>query len=102
MVFLLFHLTCYCLKLKHLSVPGAVQNGSAIWLNCAYETENDDTLYTVKWYKYNVEFYRYIIPDSDHKKAQRKFYPQAGLYIEVSRACNSKESQLSLNNNKFQ
>lgn len=87
-------------------MPGAVQNGSAIWLNCAYETDELDSLYSVKWYRYNVgkiitpphvsrvcntnlithshtaEFYRYL--ENDYGKAEKKFYPQAGLYVDVS------------------
>ncbi|KAI1295464.1 Collagen alpha-1(XXI) chain [Halotydeus destructor] len=74
------------LKLKHLGVPGVVANGSAIWLNCAYETEEYDSLYSVKWYKYNVEFYRFTEPEEPYKNPEKKFYPQPGLYIDLDKS----------------
>ncbi|KFM72515.1 hypothetical protein X975_15586, partial [Stegodyphus mimosarum] len=46
-----------------LDVPSAVMQGDSIWLNCTLDLESDD-LYSVKWYKNDVEFYRHLPQDS--------------------------------------
>ncbi|GFY57271.1 uncharacterized protein TNIN_466271 [Trichonephila inaurata madagascariensis] len=46
-----------------LDVPTAVMQGDSIWLNCTLDLESDD-LYSVKWYKDDVEFYRHLPQDS--------------------------------------
>ncbi|CAL1275895.1 unnamed protein product [Larinioides sclopetarius] len=51
------------LKLMSLDVPTAVMQGDSIWLNCTLDLESDD-LYSVKWYKDDVEFYRHLPRDS--------------------------------------
>ncbi|GFS94575.1 uncharacterized protein NPIL_83291 [Nephila pilipes] len=51
------------LKLMSLDVPTAVMQGDSIWLNCTLDLESDD-LYSVKWYKDDVEFYRHLPQDS--------------------------------------
>ncbi|RWS08773.1 uncharacterized protein B4U79_03125, partial [Dinothrombium tinctorium] len=35
---------------------------SPVWLNCSFDLENDK-LYSIKWYKNNNEFYRYVPRD---------------------------------------
>ncbi|KAK8758916.1 hypothetical protein V5799_003451, partial [Amblyomma americanum] len=51
-----------CLRLVDLHVPGAVRSGEPVQLRCEYDLENAE-LYSVKWYKNNVEFYRYLPSD---------------------------------------
>lgn len=48
-------------------------------LNCTFDLE-EDTLYSIKWYKNNVEFYRYIL--SDRPPGQK--YSLQGIYLDVS------------------
>ncbi|XP_022237894.1 uncharacterized protein LOC106478571 [Limulus polyphemus] len=69
------------LRLQIVEVPTAVRRGDPIWLNCTYNLETDD-LYSVKWYKNNVEFYRYL--PSDDPPAQK--YDLVGVYVELSKS----------------
>lgn len=47
-----------CLKDVSVTIPSAVKRGDNALLICNYDIEND-TLYTVKWYRGRREFYRY-------------------------------------------
>ncbi|XP_067138277.1 uncharacterized protein [Centruroides vittatus] len=69
------------LRLVKLDVPGAVFRGDSVWLNCSFDLESDE-LYSVKWYKNNVEFYRYL--PSDQPPAQK--YEQVGVYLDLAKS----------------
>lgn len=79
-VFCLFWLALI-LGLKDVSVtiPQAVKRGSNALLVCNYDMEND-TLYSVKWYKGRREFYRYTPKENP---AMKVFPNQSGLNVEV-------------------
>ncbi|XP_066144472.1 uncharacterized protein [Euwallacea fornicatus] len=49
----------YGLKDIRVNIPLGVQVGETVVLQCTYDLEHEP-LYTVKWYKGNNEFYRYI------------------------------------------
>lgn len=76
---IIFIAGCISAKFAYLGVPGFVLKGEPVWLDCGYDLE-DDELYSVKWYKDNVEFYRYL--PSDQPSAQ--MYKLDGVYIDVS------------------
>lgn len=63
-------------------MPGAVASGTDIWLHCDFDLEGD-SLYSVKWYKNNVEFYRYKI-ESPQTHPEHRVFLQIGIYIDVS------------------
>ncbi|XP_067143376.1 uncharacterized protein [Centruroides vittatus] len=67
-----------CLRLAKLEVPEAVLRGRPVWLNCSYDLESDQ-LYSIKWYRNNVEFYRYL--PSDRPPAQK--YDLHGAYLDL-------------------
>ncbi|XP_013792333.2 uncharacterized protein LOC106476214, partial [Limulus polyphemus] len=71
----------YGLRLQKVEVPTAVRRGDPVWLNCTYDLESDD-LYSVKWYKNNVEFYRYL--PSDDPPGQK--YDLLGVYVNLSQS----------------
>lgn len=71
------------LRLSRLDVPAAVIRGEPAWLNCSYDLEKDE-LYSVKWYKNNVEFYRYL--PTDRPPGQK--YDLQGVYVDVSKQMN--------------
>lgn len=72
------------MRLARLDVPAAVIRGEPAWLNCTYDLEKDE-LYSVKWYKNNVEFYRFL--PSDRPPGQK--YELPGVYVDVSTIFNA-------------
>ena len=70
------------LKLVRVSVPQYKVRGDMALLECQYELGGADKLYSVKWYKDNEEFYRYV-PRSDTVKQSFKV---EGVRVEVSAA----------------
>ncbi|XP_054717512.1 uncharacterized protein LOC129226908 [Uloborus diversus] len=69
-----------CLKLRELAIPAVVIRGAAVWLNCTYDLENEK-LYSIKWHKNNVEFYRYLPED----KPPGQLYELQGIHIDLRR-----------------
>ncbi|XP_042898667.1 uncharacterized protein [Parasteatoda tepidariorum] len=72
---------CLSLRMLSLDVPTAVMRGESIWLNCTLDLESDE-LYSVKWYKNDVEFYRYL--PRDNPKGQK--YDLPGVYLQLDRS----------------
>ncbi|KAH6931050.1 hypothetical protein HPB50_021989 [Hyalomma asiaticum] len=70
-----------CLRLLRLDVPSVARRGEPVWLNCSYDLESDQ-LYSVKWYKNNVEIYRYLPSETPRVKV----YNMPGIHIDVSRS----------------
>ncbi|GLH08255.1 Uncharacterized protein GBIM_13528 [Gryllus bimaculatus] len=64
---LLFHLYIYgcatALREVRLWVPEAVRSGHAVKLACDYDLE-EAALYSIKWYRGDQEFYRYVPKES--------------------------------------
>ena len=46
--------------LNDWELPTMVQKGETVELVCNYQLEGKAELYSLKWYRDNVEFYRYI------------------------------------------
>lgn len=63
----------------HIRIPLAVRRGDDAHLFCNYDLEND-TLYSVKWYKGRREFYRYLPKENP----AMKLFPLPGINVEVS------------------
>ncbi|XP_077563933.1 uncharacterized protein LOC144179448 [Haemaphysalis longicornis] len=70
-----------CLRLLEMSAPSAAILGRGMWLNCSFDLESDE-LYSVKWYKNDTEFYRYI--PRDNPPAQN--YDLPGVVVDMSRS----------------
>ncbi|XP_076336510.1 uncharacterized protein LOC143239381 [Tachypleus tridentatus] len=66
------------LKLVDLHVPAVVRLTSPVWLYCWYNLEGDE-LYSVKWYKNHVEFYRFL--PSDNPPGQK--YDLVGVHVDL-------------------
>lgn len=69
----------YGLKDVSVRVPKAVKRGDNALLVCNYDMEND-TLYSVKWYKGRREFYRY----TPKENPAMKIFNHAGINVEVT------------------
>ncbi|XP_030375053.1 uncharacterized protein LOC115624490 [Scaptodrosophila lebanonensis] len=80
MMLLLLLVPDLIVALKDVSVmiPQAVKRGSNALLTCNYDMEND-TLYSVKWYKGKREFYRYTPKENP---AMKVFAMTSGLNVE--------------------
>ncbi|GFS79642.1 c2-set_2 domain-containing protein [Nephila pilipes] len=53
--------------------------GEPVWLNCSYDLEHD-ILYSIKWHKNNVEFYRYL--PEDYPPEQK--YELPGIFLDLA------------------
>ncbi|RWS22587.1 cell adhesion molecule 2-like protein, partial [Leptotrombidium deliense] len=71
-----------CLRLNRVDVPNIVTKGSSISLHCDFDLESA-SLYSVKWYKNNVEFYRFMILGIN-QKAEHKYFAQPGISVEMN------------------
>lgn len=62
-----------------LTVPIAVREGHSVTLGCDYDLEGA-ALYSVKWYRENDEFYRYV----PKEEPPTRVFPLPGLHVDVS------------------
>jgi hypothetical protein len=63
----------------HITVPEAVPTGDLARLNCDYDLEKDQ-LYTIKWYRGDEEFYRFVPKESPPTRV----FPLQGIHVDVS------------------
>lgn len=64
-----FSLTdCESLKSLKIHVPDIAKSGDVVTLICEYDLE-EAALYTIKWYRNEIEFYRYVPKESPPSKA---------------------------------
>jgi hypothetical protein len=68
-----------CLKDVVLWVPQAIKSGSTLQLYCSYDLERD-SLYSIKFYLGDEEFYRYIPKESPPTRV----FPRHGINVNVS------------------
>ncbi|XP_035213867.1 endothelial cell-selective adhesion molecule-like [Stegodyphus dumicola] len=68
-------------KVTELRVPSAAVLGESVTLVCSYELGSEE-LYVVKWYKDDLEFYRYEPKDDN----QSIYFPQPGIDIDLSKS----------------
>ncbi|KAG8186613.1 hypothetical protein JTE90_019934 [Oedothorax gibbosus] len=71
------------LRLVSLEVPDKVNRGQGTRLTCGYDLEGD-VLYSIKWYRDDVEFFRYVPTD----KPPGQFFPLTGIKVDLSRSSN--------------
>ncbi|XP_054720698.1 uncharacterized protein LOC129230325 [Uloborus diversus] len=71
------------LRLMALEVPQLVVSGEETTLTCVFDLE-EDTLYSIKWYRDDLEFFRYVPSD----KPPNQFFPLQGLDIDLGRSSN--------------
>ncbi|XP_075549195.1 uncharacterized protein LOC142582935 isoform X3 [Dermacentor variabilis] len=72
-----------CIRILSLEVPQTVVVGTEARLRCAYDLEGD-VLYSVKWYRDDVEFFRFV--PSDRPPGQ--FFPVDGIRVDLQRSNN--------------
>lgn len=64
----IFFLGCHSLKSVVIHVPEVAKSGDTVTLSCDYDLEQA-ALYTIKWYRNDVEFYRFVPKESPPSKA---------------------------------
>lgn len=64
-----------------MDVPSPTTQGESVELICSYQLD-EDKLYSVKWYKDDVEFYRYV--PNDWPPGQ--FLPLQGVRVDLSKS----------------
>ncbi|XP_060516549.1 uncharacterized protein LOC132696031 isoform X2 [Cylas formicarius] len=69
------------LKNVSVTVPGAVKKFDTVTLQCKYDLEGEP-LYTVKWYKGQQEFYRYI----PKELPSTQIFPLPGIDVDLSKS----------------
>jgi len=69
------------IHLEHVEIPGVVGVGESPTLVCDVDLEPDE-LYSVKWYKDNDEFYRFM-PKSE---PTTQIYPVEGILVDKTRS----------------
>ncbi|KAK8775879.1 hypothetical protein V5799_030777 [Amblyomma americanum] len=67
------------LRMVEVNVPSWPTRGSTVKLECLYDLENDP-LYSVKWYKDQQEFFRFLPRDRPAKRV----FKVKGLTVNVS------------------
>ncbi|XP_035221865.1 uncharacterized protein LOC118194771 isoform X2 [Stegodyphus dumicola] len=72
---------CECLRIAMLDVPETANQGDSVELSCIYDLDNV-TLYSIKWYKNDIEFYRYV--PNDWPPGQ--FLPLPGVSVDLSKS----------------
>ncbi|XP_022665916.1 uncharacterized protein LOC111252382 isoform X4 [Varroa destructor] len=70
------------LRLTQLGVPSLVRFGEPTWLNCSYALDRGERLYSIKWYKDNVEIYSHIPGEVPATKA----FQHPGVDIDLGRS----------------
>lgn len=64
-----------------MNVPEAVRLGDTITLSCDYDLESV-ALYTIKWYRNEEEFYRFVPKESPPSRV----FVMPHLHVDVSRS----------------
>lgn len=60
-------------------MPEAVPTGDVAMLKCDYDLEKE-MLYTIKWYRGEEEFYRFVPKESPPTRV----FPLQGIHVDVS------------------
>lgn len=63
-----------------VAIPELVKLGDQFWLNCSAAQQNENEIYAIKWYKDDVEFYRFL-PSAEPKVS---VYETNGIQLDVS------------------
>lgn len=69
-----------------INVPSAVLIGETVTLECTWQLEDEEALYSVKWYRGREEFYRYIPKELPHTRV----FPLPGIEVDVSSSMGTK------------
>jgi len=76
-VFVTFWRVCSGIRMEAVAVPKIRFRGQNASLLCQYELEDNEELFSLKWYKEETEFYRFTPPDSSRRRWEEP--PDEGL-----------------------
>ncbi|XP_015782627.1 uncharacterized protein LOC107360472 [Tetranychus urticae] len=80
--------------ITEFKVPEVVNHGSDVELLCKYDLQEDEVLYTIKWYKEETEFYRY----EPREWRQVSYFKVPGINIDKERSNYTRIILLKVNN----
>ncbi|CAG2162098.1 unnamed protein product [Oppiella nova] len=63
------------LQTVRITAPDYVRFGDPLWLNCSCDLQLQQ-IYSIKWFKDNQEFYRFIVSEANPKT----WYNTSGVY----------------------
>ncbi|XP_074596359.1 uncharacterized protein LOC141851511 [Brevipalpus obovatus] len=66
-------------------IPGPIQNGSSVWLECEYHF-NFGKLSTVKWYKNNVEFFRFTNDEDIDMFPSKRLFHESEISVNLNQS----------------
>ncbi|XP_076358782.1 uncharacterized protein LOC143251222 [Tachypleus tridentatus] len=66
-------------RIMSLDFPDDIEFGTDLILRCIYNLE-EESLYSVKWYRDDMEFFRFVPRDNPPKQ----FFPLEGIDVDVS------------------
>uniref|UniRef100_A0AAR5P6H8 Ig-like domain-containing protein n=1 Tax=Dendroctonus ponderosae TaxID=77166 RepID=A0AAR5P6H8_DENPD len=94
LVFLVLQNICASLGLKalKLSIPRAVRAGHSVTLGCEYDLD-EAQLYSVKWYREQEEFFRYV----PKEEPPTRVFTTSGLQVDISVSNANSVTLLSVN-----
>ncbi|GIY64460.1 ig-like domain-containing protein [Caerostris darwini] len=78
-----FEIRVSSLQIKALQVPESIEAGQVVRLVCLFDPEQED-LYSVKWYKDDIEFFRFLPKD----KPANQFFEIRDVEVDMSRSSN--------------
>ncbi|KAF7384477.1 hypothetical protein HZH68_014089 [Vespula germanica] len=80
----------FCGDIKvEIKMPREAEEGSTVELRCEWRLLGGAGLYSVKWYKDEHEFFRYV-PDNDPKI---QTFPQLGIHLDLPWATERRDAK---------
>ncbi|XP_013774698.1 uncharacterized protein LOC106459612 [Limulus polyphemus] len=71
----------HSLRIVSLDIPRNVEIGQKVELMCYYDL-GEDQLYSIKWYRDNIEFFRYMPGDRPHLH----YFPIEGIKVDLRKS----------------
>lgn len=68
-----------CFRFANFHVPRYAKQNSTERLECSYELEKGEQLYSLKWYRGHREFYRRL----PMELPEDKYFPTPGIHVNV-------------------
>ena len=68
------------IQITEFKVPTFVKIGDPVEMRCEFNLSKGEVIYTIKWYKEEIEFFRY----EPGQMPKTKYFPVPGVNLDVS------------------